>query len=253
STLPAQRPLQNQPDPDRALPHLAVRTLVSLRAVDACLEALDGPHWSGALGALRSLHEPAVVEGLIKKLGTVRAAELRRGILVALIRLYNREADYDGSWWGIRPDSTGPYYDRVPWDMSPRIAAVVTAAVLDSDQDMAAFLKAELLRHRVSLAGLPETTDPPTKEAEIAIVLPKADPGNPNQIGNMTFEAVQRRTLTATGDREKGQALFKNQSCVACHTTADGQTPKGPHLVDIGKRSKPDELVESILRPEVKL
>ena len=36
-------------------------------------------------------------------------------------------------------------------------------------------------------------------------------------------------------------------------TTADGQAPKGPHLVDIGKRYKPDELVESILKPSAKL
>jgi putative heme-binding domain-containing protein len=253
SAMPTQRPLQNQPDADRVLPHLAVRALVTLRAVDACLEALDGPHWTGALWALRSMHEPQAVEGLIKKLGTARSTDVRRGILVALIRLYNREADYDGSWWGIRPDSTGPYFDRVRWEMSPRIGAVVTAAVLDSDPESAAFLKAELYRHRVSLPGLPETADAPAKEQEVAIVLLKADANNPNQIGNMPFEAALRRTLTAKGDPEKGQVLFKGQSCVACHTTADGQTPKGPHLVDIGKRSKPDELVESILKPSTKL
>ena len=39
----------------------------------------------------------------------------------------------------------------------------------------------------------------------------------------------------------------------ACHTTADGQVPKGPHLVDIGKRYKKSELIESILRPSAKL
>ncbi len=35
--------------------------------------------------------------------------------------------------------------------------------------------------------------------------------------------------------------------------SGDGQTPKGPHLVDIGKRYKADELVESILKPSEKL
>ena len=34
---------------------------------------------------------------------------------------------------------------------------------------------------------------------------------------------------------------------------ADGQTPKGPHLVDIGKRYKAEELIESILKPSGKL
>jgi putative heme-binding domain-containing protein len=36
-------------------------------------------------------------------------------------------------------------------------------------------------------------------------------------------------------------------------TDTDGQTPKGPHLVDIGKRYKPEELVESILKPSAKI
>ena len=40
---------------------------------------------------------------------------------------------------------------------------------------------------------------------------------------------------------------------MACHTTADGQTPKGPHLVDIGKRYKAAELAESILSPSAKI
>src|SRR5262245_42552197 len=44
SALPTKRPVQNQPDPDRVVPHLAVRALVSLGAIDVCLEALDGPH-----------------------------------------------------------------------------------------------------------------------------------------------------------------------------------------------------------------
>ena len=52
---------------------------------------------------------------------------------------------------------------------------------------------------------------------------------------------------------KKGEVLFMAQSCAACHTTADGQTPKGPHLVEIGKRSKADELVEAVLKPSAKL
>ena len=109
----------------------------------------------GALWALRYMHDSKAVEGLIKKLGTIRSPELRRGILATLIRLYHREADYKGSWWGIRPDNTGPYFDRVEWEMSKRIGAVITAAVLDSDAETVAFLKAELSRHKVSLAGVP--------------------------------------------------------------------------------------------------
>jgi putative heme-binding domain-containing protein len=253
SAMPTTRPLQNQPDPDRVVPHLAVRALVALNATDACLEALDGPHWQGSLWAMRYLHSEKAVEGLIKKLGTTRTPELRRGILGTLIRLYHREADYKGSWWGIRPDNTGPYYERFEWEQSKRIGSVITAAALDGDKEMLAFLKAELTRHRVSLPGLPGGSDTAKVEPDKPIVLPKADPNNPNQIGNMTYEVATRRTFAAKGDATKGKSLFKAQSCVACHTDADGQTPKGPHLADIGKRLKPDEMIESILKPSAKL
>jgi putative membrane-bound dehydrogenase-like protein len=252
SVMPTRRPLQNQPDPDRFVPHLAVRALVGLNAIDACLDALDGPHAAGALWVLRYMHDPKAVEGLIKKLGTVRTPELRRSILVTLIRLYHREADYKGSWWGIRPDNTGPYYDRAEWELSKRIGTVVTAAVLDGDKETVAFLKGELARHRVSLAGVPAGSDVVSVKEE-PIVLPKADPKNIDQIGNMTYDVAARRALAAKGDAKKGEVLFKAQSCAACHTTADGQTPKGPHLVEIGKRYKPDELVESVLKPSAKL
>jgi putative heme-binding domain-containing protein len=252
SAMPTKRPLQNQPDPDRFLPHLAVRALVSLGAVDACLEALDGPHSQGALWALRSLHDRKAVEGLVKKLGTARSPELRRGILVTLIRLYHREAEYKGSWWGIRPDSTGPYYDRQQWDLSPRIGAVIATAATDGDPETAALLRAELARHRVYLKGV-SAEAVARVEKESPLVIPKADPKDPNQIGNLTYEAAAQRALKARGDAERGRPLFKAQSCIACHTTADGQAPKGPHLVDIGKRYQAAELVESILRPSAKI
>src|SRR5262249_36524331 len=91
------------------------------------------------------------------------------------------------------------------------------------------------------------------KEPQAPIVILKADPKNPNQIGNLAYEVITRRALGIKGDVEKGKVLYKSQSCFACHTDADGQTPKGPHLVDIGKRYKPDELAESILKPSAKL
>lgn len=264
SAMPTDRPVQNQPDPDRVVPHLAVRALVSLRAVDACIEALDGPHWQGALWAMRYMHDPVAVESLIKKLAIVRKPELRRGILATLIRLYHREADYQGTWWGIRPDNTGPYYDGVEWESSKRIDAVITAAAGDGDSDTVTFLKAELARHQVSLAALPLASAAAGNSAQPAagnsaldnqqpITLPKADPNDPNQIGNMTHEFARSKALAATGDPSKGELLFKSQSCVACHTTADGQRPKGPHLVDIGKRNKPEELIESMLQPSAKI
>jgi putative heme-binding domain-containing protein len=85
------------------------------------------------------------------------------------------------------------------------------------------------------------------------IEIPKADPNNPDQIGNLETAVAARRALATTGDIEQGKALFEAQSCRACHTDADGQTPKGPHLVDIGQRYNPQELAESVLTPSAKI
>ena len=254
SYLPTKKEVHAQPDPDRVIPHLAVRTLISLKAIDACLEALDEPDARGALWALRYMHDKKTVNGLIKKLGTVRSANLRRDVLATLIRLYYREADYTGNWWGIRPENNGPYFDAVKWDQTERIGAVVTRAVLDADTDSAKFLRSELARLRVELDGLPKAaTTAPAAETVAPLVIRPADPKNPNQIGNLTYEAVTSRALKSKGDPANGKLLFKAQSCSACHTDADGQMLKGPHMVDIGKRYNAGELVESILRPSVKI
>jgi putative membrane-bound dehydrogenase-like protein len=255
SPMPTARPVNAQPDPGRVVPHLAMRALVALRAVDACLDAIDGPHREGALRALRSLHEPTAVDGLVKKLATTRSAEARREILATLVRLYHREADYQGSWWGIRPDTTGPYFDPREWEGSGRIASILKAAVLDGDPPTLTFLRGELARRRVRVTGLPADpgTGMPKTEQEIRVVIAKADPKNANQIGNMSYETAASRALQAKGDAARGKSLFAAQSCRACHTDADGQTPKGPHLVDIGKRYSPAELVESILKPSAKI
>jgi putative membrane-bound dehydrogenase-like protein len=250
--LPTTKPIWAQPDPDRVLPHLAMRALILLNASDACLEALDGPSAEGAFLALRNMHETKAVEGLIKKLGTVRDTDVRKGILATLIRLYYREADYTGSWWGIRPESIGPYWDNQEWALSKRIGAVVTSAVQDGDAQTVAFLRKELNRHKVALAGAGKETTP-TPEKETPIVIAKADPKDPNHVGNMPYEVAVKKTLDAKGDAIKGKAFFKSQSCFACHTDADGQTPKGPHLVEIGKRYSSTEILESILKPSAKI
>jgi putative heme-binding domain-containing protein len=139
------------------------------------------------------------------------------------------------------------------WDQSKRIETVLTNALRDADPPTAAFLLAELRRSRVSLEGLPDRPQNDPAEKTSAVVVQKADPKNPNQIGNLPLENVIRRTLQANGNAAKGKSLFNAHSCVACHTDADGQTLRGPHLVGIGKRYSAAELAESILRPSAKI
>jgi putative heme-binding domain-containing protein len=255
SPSPSAKPLHAQPDPDRVIPHLAQRTLETLGAADTCVQALDGPFAEGALASLKYMHQDAAVEGLLRHLGKTRDSARRQAVLVTLIRLYHREGDYRGDWWGTRPDTSGPYYDRQTWAQSAKIGRVIRTAILDADPTMAQALLAEVARQKVSIDGLPKPTDLSALGGATrpTVAVPKVDPKNPNQIANIPYAEAVRRVQQSAGNVEQGRALFTLQSCVACHTSADGQVPKGPHLVDIGKRYQRAELIESVLQPSAKL
>ena len=244
------------PHSERVIPHLAVKALVSMNAVDECIAALSTPEQAGALWALKSMHSKSAIDGLFKVLSTTRDAALRREIWTTLIRLYHREGDFikdSPRWWGTRPDTTGPYYDRQTWSESERIADAVRVALSEADEPLATHLTTQLKRHVVNLDGIRAADVAALTEPESAIQLPKVDPNNPNQIANLPYEEVLSRAVAAKGNSEAGQALFRTQSCISCHTFANGQQPKGPHLVDIGKRYKTEELIESIVDPSRKI
>ena len=251
-----EEPLWDQPDSGRVIPHLAVRALETLNTDEACLKALNGPYRSGALWALKYMHTPQAVDGLFQALSKAYDKQQRKEILTTLIRLYHREGEYTGGWWGTRPDTTGPYYDRQTWSESPRIASAIEVAVGDSDKEIAEHILNELARHLVKIEGLPgadRIASSMKSEPEVAIVIPKVDPNNPDLLGNLPTERIVDSLLKSQGDAKRGSELFKQQSCIACHTFANGQQPKGPHLVDIGKRYKRHELIESILKPDEKI
>ena len=243
------------PDPDRVIPHLAVKALVDLNAIDACLDALNGPYRAGALAALKRMHDPKTVDGLFKVLSTSRDEALRREVWTTLIRLYHREGDFtvdSPKWWGTRPDTTGPYYDRQKWSESDRIATAIKVALAEGDESLKAHISEQLKKHVVNLDGISKI-ELAMKEEEKVIVLPKADPNDPNAIANLAFDVVAQRASATPGDAAKGVLLFKQQSCINCHTFANGQQPKAPHLVDIGKRYKRAELIESMVLPSKKI
>ncbi|MCA8988580.1 MAG: c-type cytochrome, partial [Planctomycetaceae bacterium] len=155
------------------------------------------------------------------------------------------------------PDHTGPYFARTTWDSSESIAAAIRKYYENSGEDSDEFLKEQLVLHRVQVEGLPEWSN---AEAEAMaenkpIAIPSFDPNNPDQIGNLQIEEVLKR-LAAVPEVKKvnqGKKMFISQACNACHTIEEGQTPKGPHLVDIGKRYKREELIDSILKPSAKI
>ena len=150
-------------DSDPVVAHVAVNALVSLKAGEVCLKALGTTETPGALRVLQALHESTVVDGLLSRLAEAKDDTLRRGILKTLARLYQREADWDGSWWSTRPDTTGPYYKPVAWGESAKIRKVLQEAVATADAEGLRFLIPELQRNRVDL---PEVADKLLKLAE---------------------------------------------------------------------------------------
>ncbi|MBI3856713.1 MAG: HEAT repeat domain-containing protein [Planctomycetes bacterium] len=137
-------------DPDPVVAHVAVQSLISLRASEVCLEAMT----PAAVRVLGELHEPGVVKAVIDQLGAQPDSEKRKALLHLLCRLHSREADWDGRWWGTRPDTTGPYFKPVTWELSETIARRLKEELAAADGASLRALLVELQRHRISF---PET------------------------------------------------------------------------------------------------
>ena len=155
---PAILPLVADQDP--IIAHLAWRALRELKASDVCLTALDSADEKvkpGALKALYGIYDPAVVDGLIKRLPGAQG-ELRRGLLNALCRLANEDAPYQDPkvWWGTRPDTTGPVYQPIAWSETDKIGAALKTALDASSADDARWLVQRMYQCKVAFPGLVE-------------------------------------------------------------------------------------------------
>ena len=239
------------PNSPLVLPHVAVRALVDIHAAEACLDAVGGPHSRGALWALRLMHDPKVVDGLIATYDAVPSADVEAGILTALLRLYTKEQPYDGTWWwGTRPDTRGPYYKPEPWDASEKIATFVKARY--DAGDYAALIASQNTRTRANIDGINAVV-----AAEKASDEPKVNLGKimqkQGEVGKLSIEDVILGITDLKGDIKKGKALFTQQGCMACHTTDSGQPLKGPYMGHVGSILSRDQIAESILKPNASI
>lgn len=246
-------------DTTRALPHLASRALIALKAGDACLKALDSEpsRHAAALRVLRQLHEPEVVSGLLQRLPNASPA-IQQGIATALIRLYFTEGVWDGSSWGTRPDTTGPYYKRDAWSETPRIEKALAEVLANAGEPMKRHLVAQLQKHHVQIKGAPVAagrTDPQwAKDQDLLLkAMQETIKMKPGDIGmlepHLAVEKALARLSSGKADPDNGGKLFTRQGCAACHATGKNDPPKGPNLFDIAQRYKPEEIMTSILNP----
>jgi putative membrane-bound dehydrogenase-like protein len=214
-------------DPDPIVAHTAMQSLRSLGAADACFSVLDDPaapiaRRAAAVHVLSVLHETAVVDGLVSRLRAVPGGdrEPRRGLLTALCRQHFVESEnWNGGFWGTRPDTRGPVHQPEEWGESKKIAAVLEEALVAADADDTVFLAGQFARHRLRS----------TPASDKLIAMAEADPAVIDtfvrQFGGDAPPPASAVPLLirAAGDASRSAAI----RCEAALALARGDTAEG--------------------------
>ncbi|SEW36866.1 putative heme-binding domain-containing protein [Chitinophaga arvensicola] len=242
------------PNAALVLPHLAVRALVSMHAVDEAVAAINSANSTLALWALRYMHDPKAVNGLITAYPLTKDEAVKKQIIITLARLYKKEDTYDASWWwGTRPDSHGPYYKAVTWESSPAIEKFLKATSLKKGPAGLAFYRDLDARNRMDIPAFA----PEKKALAAATNEPKVDlekiKSKKGQVGKSSIEDVLLAVNKLKGDPAKGKLLFTAQGCIACHSINKGDVMKGPFMGQIGSIMNREQIAESILKPNASI
>ncbi len=232
--------------------HIAVQALVRLGAAQECVSAVSTKNSKIALWALRYMHDPRAVEGLIDVYGKTTDKQLKLDILATLSRLYKIEADYDGTWWwSTRPDTHGPYYKGIVWESSPKIEKLLKTEFNKADEAGKEFFADLNQKNRMEIAEF--GGDKPTvvlNEENIDLAQIRNKKG---QVGEASIEDVMLAMDKIEGDPKLGRKLFTLQGCVACHSIKKGEVMKGPFMGQIGSIMTRQQIAESILKPNASI
>lgn len=242
-------PRHATPNSGILLPHLAAHALMRLRAVPDCLAAVGTPSEDLALWALSALHEESVADGLLAKLKKATAPVPRAKILTTLARLYQQEAPYDGSWWwSTRPDTRGPYYKPVTWAASPRIAAALEAELTNTAPENLDFLARLNDAQRLGLQRLGTRRTAATADRLPTVDLAKIA-SQKGAVATTPIEDIILAMDKLKPNNARGEQLFTQQGCVACHALKAGGPALGPFMGQIGSIMNPGQIATAILRP----
>ncbi len=232
--------------------HLAVKALVHIDAVDACVEAVKNDASALGLWALKYMHNEGAVDGLIEAFNTSNDSSFKKELLTTISRLYKKEAPYDGSWWwSTRPDTHGPYYKGITWEASPKIKTFLTEIWEQSNAEEKIFFADLNDKHRMGIIAFGGKEEIIVEE-ETQIDLEKIK-NKKGQIGKTSIEDVMIAISKIKGDANKGEELFTQQGCVACHSIKKGEALKGPYMGQIGSIMARDQIAESILKPNASI
>jgi putative heme-binding domain-containing protein len=104
---------------------------------------------------------------------------------------------------------------------------------------------------RISLTESPDNAQPwSIQKTRLFEAVDSTDaPAQPPRVGRIPLaEALDALTATR-GDARRGEKLFAELSCVACHTVRADEPPKGPFLGAVTKTYRRRDLAEQILVP----
>lgn len=243
-------PRHATPNSGIVVPHLAAHALVRLRAVEACLAAVGTPREDLALWALASLHEEKAADGLLEKLKADMSPVLRPKLITTLARLYQQEAPFDGSWWwSTRPDTRGPYYKPVTWSASPRIAAALEAETVRATPAQRDFLARLNDSHRLGLAKLGTRAPAAAPVANAPTIDLSKISKQAGAVATTPLEDIIIAVDRLRPNPARGEALFTQQGCVACHALQAGGPSLGPFMGQIGSIMNTGQIAMAILRP----
>ncbi len=87
------------------------------------------------------------------------------------------------------------------------------------------------------------------KDAVKRLKLETSSSGNGPLIGAMKVDEVLNAVMKTHGTRNRGEEVFTQVGCIACHTTRPDEPLKGPFLGNIATIYKRRELAEAVLLP----
>jgi putative membrane-bound dehydrogenase-like protein len=196
-------------EPDATLQHAAMQTLRRSDNWLAVLKLLDpptaAPIRSIALRALAERHEPAVVDGLIQRLGSDPDAARRREYADALARVYKKPGPW--TYWGYRP---GPKpANTETWERTEAIEQALARSLADPDRDLrlAVLMRMQHEKVPVSLDTLGQwlkDEHDPQRAAAILAALGEQPPGEVSKF----VDAVVRDRRHSIANRQTALAIL---------------------------------------------
>lgn len=133
------------------------------------------------------------------------------------------------------------------WKTPARRAQIIRGAALGREASRAPAIVAALEDKDAAVVEAAKATvkalrlDPDAVRAEGA--------ANEPAIGTLKIEDVLNEVVARRGDRARGEQIYTQAGCVACHTVSASEPLRGPFLGNISTLYRRRELAEAILEP----